>query len=334
MSATKFYGRNWCFTSYHDTVSVSFSEEEVSYAVWQLEKCPTTQRAHWQGYVQCRRKLRLNGVKRLFPDHPTVHLDGAKGSAEQNIAYCSKEESRLAGPFFFGDSPVSSGQRSDLDAVKAALAAGKSDQEIRDDHFAVWIRYPNLVSRYRAADDSPRDGPHTCILLFGGPGTGKSLVATREYPDAYIKPSGKWWEGYDGETTVIFDDFSGADLSFGDFKRAVDRYPLRVEIKGASRQLASTTTVITSNLLPSEWWQAKVLGSHGLDAIKRRLTTIWWFKHPGAAYGFSSYDSFLAAYSSPVPVVGTMEPYVAPQLHLEVFVPELFETTVIPETQQ
>ncbi len=43
---------------------------------------------HLQGYVQFLRKLRLSGVRRL---HAKAHWEVAKGSAKQNLEYCSKQ---------------------------------------------------------------------------------------------------------------------------------------------------------------------------------------------------------------------------------------------------
>jgi len=43
---------------------------------------------HLQGYVELRKRTRLTQLKRLLP--PQIHWEKAKGTDEENIAYCSK----------------------------------------------------------------------------------------------------------------------------------------------------------------------------------------------------------------------------------------------------
>jgi hypothetical protein len=67
----------------------------------------------------------------------------------------------------------------------------------------------------------------------------KSRKAFGEYPDAYIKMNNKWWDGYANEKTVIMDDYRASLCTFQDLLRILDRYPLRVELKGACAQLSA-----------------------------------------------------------------------------------------------
>ena len=58
--------------------------------------------------------------------------------------------------------------------------------------------------------------------------------------------SDKWWDGYKGEETVIFDDFKGSSMKLHDFQTIIDRYPVQVEVKGAEVDLSATRYVFTS----------------------------------------------------------------------------------------
>lgn len=60
----------------------------------------------------------------------------------------------------------------------------------------------------------------------------------------------------------------GIDISH--ILRWLDRYPVRVEIKGGSKPLMATKFWITSNLPPSRWWPE--LDQETLDAFMRRVT--------------------------------------------------------------
>lgn len=74
----------------------------VCYYIFQLEKAPSTGQLHYQGYLRMSSPKAMARVKALFaPWQP--HLEKCNGAEEKNIAYCSKEESRVAGPWTSGE---------------------------------------------------------------------------------------------------------------------------------------------------------------------------------------------------------------------------------------
>lgn len=110
--------------------------------------------------------------------------------------------------------------------------------------------------------------------MFWGPtGTGKSRRAWAEAGmDAYCKdPRSKFWCGYQAEQHVIIDEFRGG-IDIAHLLRWLDRYPVRVEIKGSSMPLAAVKFWITSNIHPDDWY--KETDYQTMDALKRRLEII------------------------------------------------------------
>ncbi len=77
-----------------------------------------------------------------------------------------------------------------------------------------------------------------CMVFWGKTGTGKSRRAWDEAGlDAYCKdPRTKFWDGYQDEENVVIDEFQGG-IDISHLLRWLDRYPVRVEIKGASKPL-------------------------------------------------------------------------------------------------
>ena len=51
-----------------------------------------------------------------------------------------------------------------------------------------------------------REAPRSCRWYHGKAGTGKTRRAVSEHPEAYMKLSNKWWDGYQGQDAVILDD--------------------------------------------------------------------------------------------------------------------------------
>lgn len=84
---------------------------------------------------------------------------------------------------------------------------------------------------------------------YGVPGSGKSTDACDRYPDAYLKPIGKWWDDYMNEDVVIIEDMDPkkcCDLAC-EFKRWTDRRAFTAEIKGAMRKIRPRKIIVTSN---------------------------------------------------------------------------------------
>lgn len=152
------------------------------------------------------------------------------------------------------------GRRSDLEKAAEMLDDGYSLREVAGECKAVFIRYHRGLKAYQdlilsgGPRDLMKDGPE--VWVFWGPtGTGKSHRAFTSWPGAYRKiTSDKWWDGYKGQETVIFDDFKGSSLKLHDFQLVIDKYPLDVEVKGGLIPLSAKRYVFTSNKHPKDWY--------------------------------------------------------------------------------
>ena len=111
-------------------------------------------------------------------------------------------------------------------------------------------------------------------FVFWGPtGTGKSRRAWDEAGmDAYCKdPRTKFWCGYQDEPNIVVDEFRGG-IDIAHLLRWLDRYPVRVEIKGSSRVLKATCFWFTSNTNPRDWYPD--IDYMTLEALMRRITIV------------------------------------------------------------
>lgn len=270
MARTKY----WCFTSYvGQDVLPSELTPELSYLTYQREICPETGREHWQGYLELTSRQRLQGAKRVLRD-PAAHLEPRKGTATQASEYAQKEDTRKEGtsPVEVGHrSSVTQGQRTDLLAVKALLDKGATEAEIADEEFSTWAKYYRAIERYKRIQQPVRNFKTDLYVLAGETGVGKSRMCSEVYPDAYWKPRGNWWDGYDGQEVVIIDDFYGW-LPWDLLLRLTDRYPLTVETKGGSVNFVAKTVVITSNQDYSQWYKEAI----DKAPLERRMTRYEW----------------------------------------------------------
>lgn len=226
--------------------------------------------SHLQGFVYFKDRKTLAQVKRMWP---RAHLEVGRGSVQQNVDYCSKDGRYCT----HGNAPAGQGARTDLDTFILETKNGATIRQLLESHPSLFIRYPRGVSGYIAAHQPARDFPTRVLVYWGDTGAGKTRAAFEQYPDAYwfssFGSNQIWFDGYEGQTTAIFDEFYG-QIPFNLFLQLTDRYPCRVPIKGGFVQWRPRTIVFTSNVHPHEWYSGIERGSAIWGAFLRRLDEI------------------------------------------------------------
>lgn len=76
---------------------------DVAYVVWQKEICPTTNRLHYQGYIEFVGKKSYKWVQENCEGLESAHFEVRRGSQAEARRYCMKEDSRVDGPWEFGE---------------------------------------------------------------------------------------------------------------------------------------------------------------------------------------------------------------------------------------
>lgn len=264
--------RNYCFTSYLiEECTSMLNWEHRKYITWGLEKCPTTGREHFQGYIELLKPQRITALKKIAA---TTHFEERKGTQEEAIKYCHKD-----GQFIEeGIKAKGQGHRTDLEELKLDLDKGMNLKEISDEHFECFLRYNKSIKEYQLLHQTHRSWKTDLIILFGEPGTGKSHLGFSKYPEAYpmLQPTngGVYFDGYIGQETVIIDDFYGW-IQFSLLLKMTDKYPLIVHTKGGSVQFKPKRIIITSNSNPLDWYNSKDID---ISALTRRITCCWYYQ--------------------------------------------------------
>lgn len=241
--------KHWCWTWNQPTEGKSAKElvEEIhaafgaDYTVGGLEKAPSTDHKHLQGYFCLPSKKRITALIKIKQMHFTV----ARGTAEQNKTYCSKE-----GDWFeTGEIPVEKGKRVDIAQIRKMVDEGANMKQVLKVASSYQsAKMAQLLIEHR--DPPRRDSPPEVIWCHGPTGSGKSRWAHHGHEGAYLAPGTKWFNGYAGQEVVIFDDFRAGDMPFNMLLRVLDRYPLQLETKGGFTHWYPKKIIITTSLPP------------------------------------------------------------------------------------
>lgn len=271
MSQSKY----WCFTLNNYTEDAIRSLDSLmddarfGYLVYGKE-VGAQNTPHLQGYIEFNQRLRLRQVKALLPRG--CHLEKRRGNSLQASAYCKKD-----GLFTeHGQcSRVHQGRRSDIDRAKELLDQGKSLTDVAEEAFGTFLRYEKSLKKYRQFKIPDRTWITEVRVFWREPGTGKTRKVYEEEKEVYSHPGGQWFDGYDGQEAVLFDDFTGSCFRLQYLLKLLDRYPMQVPYKGGFVKWSPKRIYITSNLEPEDWYpNAREVHRR---ALERRLTEIKHF---------------------------------------------------------
>lgn len=304
----------WCVTWNNPTVEGTFLADKlkansaIKGFVFQKEK-GANGTPHFQMYIEFSKQTYTSGVKAAIGH--TVHCIKANGTKEQNIKYCSKDTDRLDGPWVHGTCSAEhkgqQGKRNDLDAfAEAIMNSGGIDDNIEEEYRGMVLRYGKYAkamvteSKFRKAkarelewwkeqiakDEAgqPSDGQQQRELTFyfGPTAVGKTTLVkktcVKEYGELPFAKDGntKWWDGYEGEKTVLVDEWRKEFASVECFNQLTNAGVSRIEYKGDYGTLDAEAMFFTSNKHPLDIFDTK-WGDARFRAMARRFYKVFWW---------------------------------------------------------
>lgn len=263
-------GRVFCYTN-HNVENPIPLDDEIAAHCSGVETCPTTGKKHIQGVAYFKTRKRLGGV---IDKYPGIHWEVARGTWEQNVKYCWKEQS--GDPVIWGTVPQQ-GQRGPWDEIKTKIEEGASVRDIilENPRMANYTRALHTLTN--AIHSAVKREEVTIWWLYGAPGTGKSHWAREHSEDPYvtrIETDGRiWFNGYSThQKYLIIEEAKSTDDS-GLLREVLDKYDMLAPVKlGEPVRAGWTTVYITSNDNPPEFGPIadRISDVKRFDGVSRR----------------------------------------------------------------
>lgn len=221
---------------------------DARYVIAGEEVAPTTLTPHLQIAVVFHNQRYINSVIKSLPG---CHIEIAR-DVDALINYCKKE-----GRFFeHGVAPMSKkrkaefGGEAQVKRFKEAFEAakdGRLDDIPADMRTRYYRTYKEIAKDYMpdVASISHLENEWIC----GPAGCGKTYGVMKRFPGCYLKTANKWWDGYQGEETVLIDDLDESHKCLlHHLKIWGDHKPFLAETKGGMLKIRPKRIIVTSNV--------------------------------------------------------------------------------------
>lgn len=270
--------RYWIGTlKYEDFIMPSPLPRGIAYFRGQCEEGNEGGYKHFQFVVGYPRSIRFNKAKSFWPNsvhlEPVIDIDAA-------LDYCAKDDTRVDGSYVeFGTRPMQRNSKRDWELVWTKARSG----DLEDVDASIRVQHYNSLKRIRTDYMTPPVRNNVKLFIYWGvTGAGKSHRAYEEAneqgPDVFYKDAdSKWWDGYRGESRIIFDEFTG-DIPIATILAWVNWMPRTVEVKGGAVPLLGREFWFTSNTDPKRWWPHA--SDRSWSAFQRRITVCEEFTEP------------------------------------------------------
>jgi len=196
---------------------------------------------HLQCMFQFKKQFRLSGVRKIFRGH----WEPAR-SKEALLKYCSKDGDYVN----IGTPPATqgSGNKMRWDLAKQAAKENRID-DVPDELFIKYYSTMKRIAKDYMVKPQELPFPYCGTWIYGKSGAGKSHAVARAYPDRYIKPRSKGWDGYQGEDVVHLDEINPDHTAWisAFLKDWGHQYPFHAETKGGAFQIRPKKFIISSN---------------------------------------------------------------------------------------
>ena len=258
------------------------------YSAFQIEKGGNSELTHIQGMLVFKNPIHWSTFCRLFP---LADFSSIKASNTQARQYCTKEETRIAGPFELGEF-TEERSRTDIREFMSLIEVGGTNTDLM-------TLFPNLyVQNMKKIDDlravkkydiySRTKRKVEVTYIYGKPGLGKSTYLDNLYSfeDMYLVDTYDLsaFTYYSTQDVLVLDEFTG-QFAIPTMNKFLDTRPVKLRGLNSLKWACYTKVYIISNLSLSQLYKHEQESTPDIyNAFLRRIDNIIHFTGFGQYY--------------------------------------------------
>lgn len=261
----------------------------LTYAIFQREKGEETGTIHFQFFLNFRSAKRFSKLKKMLPYG--CHFKPMRTTKTLCRNYCSKEETRVSGPYEIGEF-VEERARTDRSKAYSLLAQGVEIEKINEAFETVVVDNLSKMEKYQIqklkwkVKDLFRN--IEVYYIYGSPGFGKTTLV---YELADCKPSDIYvvtrysdkfmFSEYRGQKYILFDEFYGQIKPITYLNKLLEPAPIDLRIMNGTFPAMFEKVYFVSNYSIKEIYkneQEEIKVSY--DAFYRRINKVYHFYAP------------------------------------------------------
>lgn len=249
--------------------------EHVKYFMFQRERGNEKGTEHFQIFIIFSCAKRFSTMKRLFEK---AHIEKCKGSNVQCRDYCSKSDTRVSGPYEFGDF-AEERSRSDIKTLIELVKSGAPNDQILELMPNAYMKYIDKIERVRQellqAELGNKLKELDTVYLYGQSGVGKTYTVLTYHGINKVYRISDYdkdpWYSYKNQDVVMFDEFR-SQINFSKFLMLTDVYPCEVSARYSNKYANFTKLYIVSNIpLEQQYSWYKLNEPESYKAFLRRI---------------------------------------------------------------
>lgn len=229
---------------------------------------------HWHFYIQLPAGVQksINSVARMFA-LIAPHVEIRRGTHAQAVAYYTKDEHRVEGPWSLGQQVQGPGQRTDLESVARDIYDGRTSvADVAANAPALFVKQFKGLQALQQQRAAPERQAVAVLAIVGPTSVGKTWNVRRSFGNDIYVPldgnSGNWFDAYTGQRVLLLDEFKGT-VRLQTFLRLCEQYSYKADAKHAWAWAAWTFVIVISNSPPTNWWQITRKDAAGNDVSSR-----------------------------------------------------------------
>lgn len=263
------------FKAFKQEVKTAYTNGIIRNFSGQLERGEQTNNLHAQIYLGFYDVCGKRKIESILGTN-AYHVEPSK-NPKGSWLYCQKADTRVGNPCASEWSDTNQGERTDIgDCINAIRDANGDTKQLGDDNLEVYVRHHagfEKIARTIRDTGVPKVLDKEVVILWGVPGSGKSYTARILENCEDLEYENNFFEFDEFSTNLVLDEADKCDISTKMWLKLLDKYKVRLNVKGGWKTFSPSKLVLTANKDPEDWLFCRHPG------LYRRVTRVVYYEN-------------------------------------------------------